>query len=142
MDLFRSSIVLVAIDLTASFDQQQVFRAQDATWWYDYAVPEPHTTVLPPSQYSVTRINRGARLNYSEYQRESPSKTQRQVNGLTPMKKTIRVAEIVADLDQEMPDEQLMKKYQVSRDGLETLLANLLKALANGASEIEAESGE
>ena len=58
------------------------------------------------------------------------------------MKKTIMVAQIVADLDQEMPDEQLMKKYQLSRDGLERLLDNLLKALANRASEIEVESGE
>ena len=41
-----------------------------------------------------------------------------------------------------MPDEQLMKKYRLSPDGLERLLAKLLKALANGASEIEVESGE
>ncbi|MGO9118525.1 MAG: hypothetical protein ACLQPD_13080 [Desulfomonilaceae bacterium] len=52
------------------------------------------------------------------------------------------VAEIVADLDQGMPDEQLMKKYRLSPGGLKRLLANLLKALANGASEIEVESGE
>ena len=58
------------------------------------------------------------------------------------MKKTVRVAQIVADLDQGMPDEQLMKKYQVSRNGLERLLDKLLKALANGASEIKVESGE
>jgi hypothetical protein len=58
------------------------------------------------------------------------------------MKKTIMVAEIVSDIYQRMPDEQLMKKYQVSRDGLERLLANLLKALANRSSEIDIESGE
>ena len=98
--------------------------------------------MLPLSQYSVTRINRGAQVNYFEYHGESPSKTQRQVNGPAYMKKTIMVAEIVADLDQGMPDEQLMKKYRLSRDGLERLLDKLLKALANGASEIEVESGE
>ena len=58
------------------------------------------------------------------------------------MKKTIMVAEIVADLDQETPDEQLMKKYQISRDGLQRLLANLLTTLAKGSSEIDMESGE
>jgi uncharacterized protein (DUF433 family) len=58
------------------------------------------------------------------------------------MKKIIMVAEIVADLHQGMPDEQLMKKYRLPPDGLERLLDKLLKALANGASEIEVESGE
>ena len=58
------------------------------------------------------------------------------------MKKTIMVAEIVADLDRGMPDEQLMKKYRLSPDGLGRLLDKLLKALANGASEIEVESEE
>ena len=98
--------------------------------------------MLPLSQYRVTRINRRGQVNYFEYDGESPSKTQRQVNGPASMKKTIMVAEIVADLDQGMPDEQLMKKYQLSPDGLERLLAKLLKALANRVSEIEVESGE
>ncbi len=56
--------------------------------------------------------------------------------------KTVKVAEIVADLDQGMSDEWLMKKYQVSRDGFERMLAELLTALANGVSEIDVESTE
>ncbi len=56
--------------------------------------------------------------------------------------KTVKVAEIVSDLEQGMSDEWLMKKYQVSRDGFERMLAELLTALANGVSEIDVESTE
>ncbi len=56
--------------------------------------------------------------------------------------KTVKVAEIVADLEQGMSDEWLIKKYQVSQDGLEKILADLLKALANGFPEIDVESTE
>ncbi len=56
--------------------------------------------------------------------------------------KTVKVAEIAADLDQDMSDEWLMKKYEVSRDGLERMLADVLTALANGFPEIDVESTE
>ena len=58
------------------------------------------------------------------------------------MKKTIQVsvAEITADLQKGIPDEQLMKKYGLSEKSLKKVFDRLLRAACNGSRHIEVES--
>jgi len=58
------------------------------------------------------------------------------------MKTTVMVADIVADLDQGMPDVQLMKKYELSPEGLGRPFANLLRTWVCRSSKIDPESAE
>jgi len=58
------------------------------------------------------------------------------------MKKTISVEEITADLQREIPDAELMKKYGLSEVGLKRLFNRLLKARCNGSRHLEMESEE
>ena len=56
------------------------------------------------------------------------------------MKKTISVADITADLQKGIPDEELMKKYGLSEKGLKRLFDQLLRAVSTGANHIQVES--
>ena len=58
------------------------------------------------------------------------------------MKKTIAVAEIVADINNGMPNEELIKKYRLSENGLTVFFDKFIKAVATGSSHIEVESEE
>ena len=58
------------------------------------------------------------------------------------MKKTISVADITADLQKGIPDEELMKKYGLSEKGLKRLFDQLLRAACNGTRHIEVEVKE
>jgi uncharacterized protein (DUF433 family) len=58
------------------------------------------------------------------------------------MKKAIPVGELTTDLKQGIPDEELMKKYGLSENGLRNVLERLLKAACDGTSHIEIKSEE
>ena len=58
------------------------------------------------------------------------------------MKRNVPVKGILSDLRQGLSDEELMRKYRLSGDSLKTLLADLLRALANGSPDVEVEPEE
>jgi len=58
------------------------------------------------------------------------------------MKRSILVREIVSDLRRGVPDDELMKRYGLSEDGLERLFDKLLKALPDGSRDIRMELEE
>jgi len=61
-------------------------------------------------------------------------------SGLSPMKKTIPIEGIRADLKNDTSDEELIKKYGLSEKGLRRLLEEFLKAVSRGSRQIEVES--
>jgi len=55
---------------------------------------------------------------------------------MTSVKKTVIVAEILADIKRDMSDEELMAKYRLSEDGLRRLFDELLGAVSTGSPEV------
>lgn len=55
------------------------------------------------------------------------------------MRKTISVKEIMEELKTGIPDEELIKKYGLTEQGLKMAFERLLRAMATGASHIEIE---
>jgi replicative superfamily II helicase len=54
----------------------------------------------------------------------------------------IAVAEIVADLINEMPNEHLIEKYHLAENDLQSFFDEFLRAMAAGRSQIELKSEE
>ncbi len=52
------------------------------------------------------------------------------------------MAEIIADLHNEIPDAELMKRYGGSLTGLKRFLDELLKAVSYGSRHIEVEANK
>jgi replicative superfamily II helicase len=57
-------------------------------------------------------------------------------------KVAIAVAEIVADLINEMPNEHLIEKYHLAENDLQSFFDEFLRAMAAGRSQIELKSEE
>lgn len=55
-------------------------------------------------------------------------------------KKTLALDAVKSDLAADIPDEELMDKYDLSPGGLQALFDKLIRAMANGASYVQIES--
>ena len=94
---------------------------------------QPHVSTDDPDP---TAGNINVRLFSSEAQPPEDSVQ----SGLSSMKKTIPVEEIRVDLKNDTSDEELIKKYGLSKKGLRRLLEEFLKAMSRGSCQIEVES--
>jgi len=54
--------------------------------------------------------------------------------------KTLDLETIKSDLAADIPDEELMEKYDLSPGGLQALFDKLIRAVASGASHVQIES--
>lgn len=52
----------------------------------------------------------------------------------------LALSELRSDLHAGLPDEELMAKYNLTPDGLKTLLDQVIRAMACGSSQVELET--